>query len=336
MNARIETPFDANQLRLTGFNAWLAKKMGNPSQRTLGVLRTLFPIVRAPAFRSLFAGIPVPWPPFWRFVTRYEDVVEVLTHHEVFHVPWVEETKLLNDGKPGGTNFILGLDGDEEYHRQLKLVMEFFKRQDVANIVVPGARHAAEQILGNCGGTVDAIQDLITEVPLRICEQYYGLLIPRGEIRKQFTLATIAMSGYLFGPPFARTAMHDTGLAGAQVARAVIQQSMDQEIANARQEPPGPLKDTVLARLARGHLTRSAEISDGLIRAFMMGMVTGFVPTNTIAGGHILEMLLTRQEFFDAAQAAARSGDDHLLSRCLFETMRFKPLNPGPWRICAQ
>jgi len=36
------------------------------------------------------------------------------------------------------------------------------------------------------------------------------------------------------------------------------------------------------------------------------------------------------------AEAAALADDDELLWRCLFETLRFKPINPGPFRECAE
>ena len=80
----------------------------------------------------------------------------------------------------------------------------------------------------------------------------------------------------------------------------------------------------------------AAGLTDEIIRCYLIGMISGFVPTNTMAAGHILEMLLRRPDFMTAAQAAARSGDDDLLERCLFEAMRFMPLNPGPFRACAR
>ena len=55
-----------------------------------------------------------------------------------------------------------------------------------------------------------------------------------------------------------------------------------------------------------------------------------------MAAGHILEMLFRRPDFFEQSRAAAIAGDDDLLKRCLFEAMRFMPLNPGPFRKCVQ
>jgi cytochrome P450 len=49
-----------------------------------------------------------------------------------------------------------------------------------------------------------------------------------------------------------------------------------------------------------------------------------------------LEQLLRRPQALAGAQEAARADDDELLWRCLYETMRFKPINVGPFRKCAQ
>jgi cytochrome P450 len=76
--------------------------------------------------------------------------------------------------------------------------------------------------------------------------------------------------------------------------------------------------------------------TDAQIRAILSGMVTGFVPTDTMAAGHMLEILLKNREAMLAARAAALADDDDLLRRCLFEAMRFKPLNPGPFRRCVK
>jgi cytochrome P450 len=55
-----------------------------------------------------------------------------------------------------------------------------------------------------------------------------------------------------------------------------------------------------------------------------------------MAGGHMVEMLLRRRDMMAAAQAAARADDDELLKRILWEAFRFMPLNPGPFRVCAE
>ena len=92
--------------------------------------------------------------------------------------------------------------------------------------------------------------------------------------------------------------------------------------------------NTITARLVRLQAEGAPGLSDVVIRSYLIGMITGFVPTNTMAAGHMLEMLLRRPDFMAPTLAAARAGDDDRLKRCLFEAMRFWPLNPGPFRVC--
>jgi cytochrome P450 len=325
--------FRADDLRLKGLTAILARAFANPSQRLYAFLRNWLPILKLPELRYLTKSLPLPYPRLWALVTRREDVVEVLSRYDVFAVPWVQETIDLNDGPPGertgpGTNFILGIDGGSEYAWQLAGVMRAFRRADIAESVVPMSRAAAEAIVGGCGGRLDAVADLITAVPLELCERYYGVRIPD---RTAFAQWTIALSGYLFGPPYDRVRTQRTTQAAATLARRVIDDAIRREIARAGENPAAPAA-TVLARLAREHLRDPGRMTALIIRSWMMGVMTGFVPTNTVAAGHILDTLLTRRDFMAQAREAAACGDDDRLARTLFEAMRFRPLNPGPWR----
>ena len=324
--------FNVDDLRLKGVTALVGRWSANPSQKLLGFLRNWLPLLRLPEFVYFTKYLPVPIPRFWVLVTRREDVAEVMSRHDVFKVPWSEETRLLNDGNKNGTNFILGIDGGKEYDWQLRQVTKAFRRDDVARIVTPLARDRAQAIVDGSKGRLDAIAGLVTAVPLSVCEDYYGVRIPD---KQQFAYWAIAMSGYLFGPPFDRPRTHPTTLAGARLTRDVIQTSIEREIEKAKQDPGGP-QPTVLARLAHEHLSDPKGMTELVMRSFMMGMITGFVPTNTVAAGHILEMLLSYPEFMSASRDAAVSGDDDLLSRTLFEAMRYMPLNPGPWRRCER
>jgi len=88
--------------------------------------------------------------------------------------------------------------------------------------------------------------------------------------------------------------------------------------------------ETIVARLVgAGYAKRE-------IRSILIGMITGFVPTNTMAGGHILEMLLLKPAMLKQSQLAAEAGDDDRLRHCLFEALRYMPINLGPFRICSR
>ena len=295
--------YDPDRQRTSIISA-IAARAARPPQSFWWLVRTFWPIPR------LFG---------WAAVTRYHDVAEVLARSDVFEVPFGAEIARLNDGGAPGTPFILGIDDRAQHDRQLAVVMQAFKRADVNAVVAEISRECANRALDSASGNrIDAVRELITGVPIEVCRQYYGVAI---EDPRKFACAAIDVSGHLFGPPPIEP---DAGIdAAAAYLRAVVDRAIDRELG----QPSGG--DTVLARLA-------PALGRAELRAILIGMIVGFVPTNTIAGGHILEMLLRRKTFMQAAREAAAAGDDDLLKHCLFEAMRFMPLNPGPFRICSR
>jgi cytochrome P450 len=282
-----------------------------------------------PLPQLLFGFLRVVWPIprlfGWAIVTRYSDVEEVLVRPDVFKVPFAKEMARLNDGAEPGTPFILGIDDPQTHDAQLKLVMAAFPRQDVAKRITIPARDEAMAIVEAAASTrrIDAIQALIIQIPMNICVRYHGVAVPD---RTRFWDAAREISGHLFGlPPVVRKTDIDKHA-------AYLRSLVDAAIANAVANPGS--NSTVTENLAA--LIRQGKLSHEQVRAFLIGMIVGFVPTNTMAGGHILDMLLSRPFFLAAARSAAEAGDDDLLAHCLFEALRFDPINPGPFRLCAK
>jgi len=302
--------FDVNDLSgSTGFAARTVQRLLDDPRWLFALLRWLWPI---PAFRN------------WVFVTRYDDVQEVLSHEQAFPVPFGPKIEELN----GGPNFILGMPDGPLYRRYQKQLMQAFRYEDVAAIVVPASAQVASEIVASSGGRLDAVQDLITRVPIRICESYYGVEIPR-DSEIAFGQWTIAMSTYMFGDPTDNPGYRRAALAAGERVRPLV------DAAIAATKSSSVAANTVLSRLIAMQAQGEEGLDDVTIRAYIIGLIAGFVPTNTMAAGHMLEMLLRRPDFMTATRAAALAGDDQLLERCLFEAMRFMPLNPGPFRACA-
>ncbi|MBZ8132154.1 cytochrome P450 [Afifella sp. IM 167] len=278
-------------------------------QLVFGLLRRFRPILRLRR-RNLV------------LVTRYDDVQEVLGRDEDFPVLFGQKVADLNDGP----NFLLGMARSPEYWKIQEQVMRAFRHEDVAAIVAPLSAEIAADVVARAPGRLDAVQDLIAEVPVRVVERYYGLDIAPQE-RRPLAEWSIAMSTYLFADIDDDPKRRRVARAGARRLRDLI----DRSIAAAKAgSPKGPVMQRLLA------MQQSEGLSDEMIRAFFVGMISGFVPTNTMAAGNMLETLLSRPAFMAAAHAAARDGDDERLWRVLRETSRFKPINPGPFRGCAK
>ena len=281
-------------------------------------------VVRHPFALMAFARLFWPIPTFkgWAIVTRYDDVAEALQNDKAIAVPFGDQIKTLN----GGPNFVLGMADGPEYQTLHKATVGVFPREDNAAIIGPMAYHEASNLLELAEGRIDGVRGLLTLVPTRICEKYYGLTIPD---EANFARWTIAMSSYMFGNP-----NNDPNLEKAAIAAgALVGPIMDDAITKAKMAPTA---DTIAARLVRQQAENAAAMPDETIRAILIGMVTGFVPTNTMASGHMLDLLLDRPDWMAQAKQAALRDDDGLLQRCLFEAMRFWPLNPGPFRVAAE
>ena len=304
-----DSSFDFKAVDPGGLKGAIGKWLFDDPQWWMGLLRRYWPVARLPGG--------------WAMVTRFDHVREALEKESVFQVPFGERMREMT----AGPDFVLGMQDGPDYQRQHAQILQAFRREDVEALVRPLSAKFAGDIVAGSGGRLDAIEDLITRVPTLLCESYYGVPIAD---KRLFAQWTIAMSGYMFGPPGARPANAGTALAAANLIRPVIDGAISDAKAAAIRA------DTVLARFLAMQAQGAEGLTDEVIRGHLFGMITGFVPTNTIAAGNLLEMLLRRPDFMARARAAALDDDDELLRRCLFEAMRFKPINPGPFRVCRE
>lgn len=306
-NGAMANPFDPSLMQSTGITAKITAWVVRNPLWLMAFFRRFVPIL-------VFKG--------WAAVFRYDDVAEALQNDRDVAVPFGPKIEKLN----GGPNFVLGMQDGPEYRKVHSETMNVFPRSDNQDVIAPMAYREARRLLDEGGGRIDGVSGFLTRVPTLICEQYYGL-----EVHDKFAFGrwTIAMSTYMFGNPTDDPKLEKAALAAGDLMRPII----DDAIARAKANPSA---ETVAARLARRQAEDPEAMPDEIIRSVLIGMVTGFVPTNTMGSGHMLGLLLDKPDWMAQARAAARGGDDDLLRRCLFEAMRFWPLNPGPFRVAAR
>jgi len=332
MAHRLEPTFDPGGLELRGVRRIFAALLGRPSPGAYALARRWLPIAILPAYPR--------WWQLWVLVTRRDDVQEILSNDRVFEVPWTSLMRELTHGNTHEAGFILGLDRSSqasarEYGHSLRDVMVLFRLDDVRETVAPRAARLAAELVAQAAAQappcrLEVIHHLLAPIFIDTCQSYYGLPAPKDS--RALLQWTIALSGMLFGPPFDWERVKSNTMAAGELLRGWLDDAIADRIQQAAAGKP--LGDTVLDRMAIMHRAGQASMPPDAMRAILTGMVVGSVPTNLTAAGHILEVLLDRPEAMRAARAAAASGDDALLSRCLFEAMRFEALNPGPWRRC--
>lgn len=316
-------PLDVSELRRRGLPERLVSQLHRP---------WVYAVAQAvcPSFR--LGGFVL--------VTRFDDVQDVLDNDQAFEV---EGQRIARSNR--GLGFLLGMADDPRcpyyqlrdssrpwaqpplsYRDYQDLVMKYFPLRDLPRVAA-WSKSAAEAALhgepDSAGALeIDAIQQLITHVPVELCRKYYGVKISDGP---ELARWTCAISRWLFDPA-ASSRFEKLGAAASDRLNALI----DHSIAHQRRTQAQNDDDTVIYRMLQD------GVDHAVVRAILFGMIMGFVPTNTMAGGHILQLLLDQPRFLASASSAARNNDDERLARCLFEAMRFKPLLRDPLRVCRQ
>jgi cytochrome P450/deferrochelatase/peroxidase EfeB len=302
-------------------------------------------------------------------VTRDADVRDVLSRPDAFEVPFGPEMTEL----AGGDNFVLGLDnaahtaqddvirsvvGDQRnwlVEKGLQAaagplsdeeILRIIAARDDVELVTKLSRRFAKALLRNSGGRIDVMRDLIARAITETCVRYFGLSI---EDPDAFAEWAMSISALLFADPFGDPATRRLALNGAARIRHVI----DLSLAAQRGTRGGQAADTVLGRLIALQQTNTA-VTDGRIRAILVGMITGFIPTAALAAGRILQELQRRPKVLREAiglasraskadeagsqrAGAAGNSDKEALLTLLYEALRLNPpLMPGQWRYAKQ
>jgi cytochrome P450 len=247
-------------------------------------------------------------------LSRYDEVREVLVRDADFPVAFDAAFRELD---PDHKIFVLGMGDDAAYGFVRRATMNAFRWTDAARVGALAYDHA-ETALQNGRGRVDAMQDLMIGSLREIVGTYFG--VPASA---DFVLWMFATALYDFAPRTPQALRDQAAIAAGKIADTVLA-----AIAEARANP----SDTTAVGRFVTMRPDDAPLDDVSIRVMMTGMITGSLPTNTLATANILDVLLDNPDIMAAAEAAAKAGDDDLLGRCLLEASRFRPINFGPFR----
>ena len=300
-------PFDPERLRTRGLVGRVVGGLMENPRWWLSVLRRWWPNPKIGNFV---------------LVTRAADVREVFERQDVFHTPFGPEMTEMADG----ANFILGMQDGAAYRKLKSPILSAFPPDEVERRVRPIARRHAGDIMRTATPGFDAVDELLKIVPVRVCRDYFGMAIDDDEA---FSDWSIALSTLFFADPAGNADTRELAVTAAHHMLAAI----DRSIERARRGEIAA--DTPLARLVILHEHRPEVISIAEIRSVMMGMISGFAPTNLLAAGNALDIVLSMPEARSAVVTAVKAGDDAALDRAILEAMRFKPIFVGPFRHAA-
>ncbi len=337
--AKIEAMQTADSLRRPGplepFDYASLKPQTTGARIKAAIASFVFKNIVPPALRACQRLWPNPYFKWLNLaiVTRDADVRQILNVAASFGVPYGPEMTDLGDG----TTFALGLDGPS-HMRQNQIMRDIMKapegryKEDMAN-VIEHTRRVAESLLENGAGRIDVITDYITRVATETAARYFGISVNDPVAFGEWTLA---MSCMLFGDPTGDEKTRRVGLNAGVRLRAVLDDAIDRTDRNFERHPNTTGRDeTILDRLFELRKT-DKTLTKKDIRAILLGMITGFVPTNTLAASKMLNALLARPKIFAEAAAHAKAGHREAVKAIIQEAARFdSALAPGQWRVAS-
>lgn len=271
-----------------------------------GILRRIAPVFRFPFTNTVI-------------VTSFDYVQEVCERHNDFPVPYQRQVDHL-DWNP---TFLLAMKDTPDYWQTLEQVKKLWCTSDL-DFVREIARDVSNEKLDQAGGRIDAIQDLMVPVTEAVIARYYGVPIP-DDVRQDFFDGCMHVAGFLFGSQ----SLNPKDIKAAQQAISIVWKVIDDAIAEAHQNP---LPDNTI--IGRCHAQKIAD--DKHLRSYLMGMIMGYLPTNTLANGHALDVILNNRDGYKFGLEAAAKDDEGLMLRVVHEALRISYILPGLWRIAPE
>lgn len=256
-------------------------------------------------------------------VTRFDDITDILSHPDVFDVPYEAKFEALTQGR----NFILGMRETPAYDRDVSLMRLAVRREDIESRIAPLVARTAAQVVAQGGGRIDVVRDLGTVVPETLVAEYFGLPSPQ---RGAYADWSSTISGWLF---LARGATEEAGrqaVAEGGLMRAALAATLE-----ARRRS-GAAPDDVLQRCLAQQAAGLPGTEDEAMLANLFGLVVGALPTTRAVLARAMDELLRRPEVLAQARVAAEAGAVRLVWQYLAEMLRFNPLGPGVFRIANE
>jgi cytochrome P450 len=249
-------------------------------------------------------------------VTRYPDVVEVLTNDESFGVaPYNEKMQALVG------SFILGLDDSPEYEHDVSILRLAAPRSDMP-AMISFVTQAADELVAAAAASAGAVDvpDLAKRVPARLVGHWFGTPGPTEDKLIEWARA-------MFEDIFVNV-KNDPAIHAAAVA-AVGEWKPYLASLIADRKAAGDRAEDVLGRLLTMQGNPDTAFTDEQIAANLIGLMTGFVPTIATATSFALDVLLDHPDALASAHQAALADDDDTVRAIIWEGMRLAPQGPG-------
>ena len=320
-----------------------------------------FPLVRGwidneplPFFKELRQKRPILETPVCTLVTRFDDVIEVLSMPRIFTAaPYLP--------KMGNGVYLMAHDDDALHTREKSLMQGMLNRDDLPQVRAMVAK-IAKGLLDSANGHMEAVNGYCRMVPATLVQNYFGLtgvekkdLIEwsyrnqadtfynqpfdlmsdekRKEISDRHDQTDKQLSKYIAELILARVlavkAEHaeHTLLAPWYLLRMLVRKRLGKE--NHR------LTDNIVTRMVRTAYPGAVDFDLKRLAINAGGLLIGAIETTSQAVAQVMQYLLEDSEWLAKAKSAAHSDHPAELDGIVWEALRFVPITPYLFRLTA-
>jgi len=290
------------------FGGWAFRHM----ELMFRIARTFCPILLVKYKGKVFA-----------LITRYDDVQEVLLRPNVFNVVYEPKIRLIMDGD----NIFLGMKDEEQATRDKTTMRMTAPRSEALSLVKPRVEQLCEEVMSGAGGRIDIVMDLTQLVTTRFFGKYFGT--EDSDVTRLSDQARLLFK-FMFADMGDDPALRAQAVPVAAQMRAFVEGKIAERKTRRGQH------DDILERCLKFQDQGMPGITDRDIRNNLIGLIVGAMPQAPMLIPQLFDILLDRPAELAAASAAARAGDDALVSKYVVEASRYFPLTPGLFRNCSE
>jgi cytochrome P450 len=280
-------------------------------------------------WRALFSELretrPVLDLPVMTVVTRWADVVDMLSRNETFRVTYPPHMD------PSVGPFMLARDGAVQNWRDKSAMRTLLRWDDLPTIRKTAAEIASAALdlaTPGASGVFDVVSAVSRLVPLKTVQLSFGFPGPDDATMLAWSHATQAdMFHNLNNDP----AVLQTNIAAGQAMQAWVATFVD-----ARQPWADAAGEDTVSRLLRltgmglSGLDRQGVISN------VCGLLVGAIETTSQAIVNAMEQILLNPAQAALATRAAQAGDNTTLDAIVWEALRFNPMTTFVLRVTAE
>ncbi len=278
--------------------------------------------------RAFFAELrerrPIFFTPAFTFITKYEDVLEVLNRDDIFSV---RLNGLKMDEAVGP--FMLGRDRTAINYHDKSLMRLVLAREDLPRVRKLVSKITEEAVNASaCSGEIELVKNIARRVPVKLCGAYFGFPGPDEESMFRWSKATQTdfFKNITNDPQIHQEAVQ-AGKELASYLTTLIAQKR-KEIADNSQEHD----NDVLTRLLLAEFPDQLGFKSDRLITNISGLLVGTVETTAQAVVQALEQILLHPGIGKRALKAAKADSLVEFDNIVWEALRFNPINPLVFR----